>query len=165
VIYIGTFSKVLFPSLRLGYIIVPTDLTSAFQSVRTAMDIGPPHFFQSVLADFIAEGHFSRHVRRMRVVYSERCQSMIDSIRNAFGFGADITGGHAGMHLAVTLKGVRDREIALRAADENLWLLPLSASYLERPLRHGFILGFGSTSTAEIPAAVRRLRSLISGSR
>jgi GntR family transcriptional regulator / MocR family aminotransferase len=165
VIYIGTFSKVLFPSLRLGYIIVPPDLMQAFQSVRTAMDIGPPHFFQSVLADFIAEGHFSRHVRRMRVVYSERCQSMIDGIRNAFGFGADITGGHAGMHLAVTLKGVRDREIALRAADENLWLLPLSASYLERPLRHGFILGFGSTSTAEMPAAVGRLRALMSSSR
>jgi len=129
------------------------------------MDIGPPHFFQSVLADFIAEGHFSRHVRRMRVVYSERCQSLIDRIRNAFGFGVDITGGHAGMHLAITLKGVRDREIALRAADENLWLLPLSASYLETPLRHGFILGFGSTSPAEMSAAVGRMRALVGGSR
>ena len=68
VIYIGTFSKVMFPSLRLGYIIVPPDLIPAFLSVRLAMDIAPSYFFQAVMADFIEESHFSRHIRRMRVV-------------------------------------------------------------------------------------------------
>ncbi len=69
VIYIGTFSKVLFPSLRLGYVVIPLDLVEQFRAVRRVMDLGPPTFFQEVLADFIAEGHFARHIRRMRVLY------------------------------------------------------------------------------------------------
>jgi len=158
VIYIGTFSKVMFPSLRLGYIIVPTDLIQAFLSMRLAMDIAPSYFFQAVMADFIEQSHFSRHIRRMRVVYGERREALTASLRNAFGFRAEIAGGQAGMHLSVTLKGVRDQEIALRAANQNLWLLPLSSSYLQKPLRQGFILGFGSTSTGEMPAAVQKLK-------
>ena len=161
VIYVGTFSKVLFPSLRLGYLVIPSDLVEAFRWVRTAMDIGPPHFFQAVLADFIREGHFSRHIRRMRLLYGERRSALMESIREEFGKAADITGGHAGMHLAVTLKGVGDIDIAARAAKDNLWLLPLSSSYLGKPLRHGFILGFGSTRTEEMRHAVRKLRKLM----
>ncbi len=127
VIYIGTFSKVMFPSLRLGYIIVPTDLIQAFLSVRIAMDIGPSYFFQAVMADFIEESHFPRHIRRMRVVYGERREALIASLRNAFGFRVDIVGGQAGMHLSVTLKGVRDQEVALQAATQNLWLVQLKS--------------------------------------
>ena len=72
VIYIGTFSKVLFPSLRVGYLVIPGDLVDHFLGMRHAMDVSPPHLFQAVLADFIAEGHFSRHVRRMRALYGEQ---------------------------------------------------------------------------------------------
>ena len=161
VIYIGTFSKVMFPSLRLGYIVIPTDLIQAFLSVRLSMDIGPPHFSQAVMADFIAEGHFSRHIRRMRVIYGDRREALIQSLRKDFGFGIDIVGGQAGMHLSITLKHVCDREIAMKAAKEKLWLVPLSGSYLQRPLRQGFILGFGSTSTGEMQPAVKKLKSLL----
>src|SRR5580658_5768477 len=161
VIYIGTFSKVLFPSLRLGYIVIPPDLIERFLAVRLAMDIGPPHFFQAVLADFIREGHFSRHIRRMRLLYSERRKILIDCIREELGFGADVTGGEAGMHLSVTLKGIRDAEVAERASRQNLWLVPLSSSYIGKPSRHGFILGFGSTEADDIPNAVRKLRTLL----
>jgi GntR family transcriptional regulator/MocR family aminotransferase len=161
VIYIGTFSKVLFPALRLGYLVVPPDLIERFLAVRLAMDIGPPTFFQSVLADFISEGHFSRHIRRMRLLYKERRSVLIDCIRKEFGFAADVTGGEAGMHLSITLKGIRDSEIAERASRQNLWLVPLSTSYLGEPSRHGFILGFGSTAVEEIPNAVRKLRTLL----
>jgi GntR family transcriptional regulator/MocR family aminotransferase len=160
VVYIGTFSKVLFPSLRLGYIVVPSDLIEAFLAVRLAMDIGPSHFFQAVLADFIGEGHFSRHIRRMRLVYGDRRIALIENIRKEFGASVEISGGEAGMHLSLALKGIRDREIAARAASENLWLIPLSSSYLAKPLQHGFILGFGSTSVRQMPAAVRKLRTL-----
>jgi len=165
VIYVGTFSKVVFPSLRLGYIIVPRDLIRAFLSVRLAMDIAPSYFFQAVMADFIEQNHFSRHIRRMRIVYGERREALTASLRNAFGFRAEIEGGQAGMHLSVTLKGIRDQEIALRAATQNLWLLPLSTSYLQKPLRHGFILGFGSTSAGQMPAAVQKLKALTIRSR
>jgi GntR family transcriptional regulator/MocR family aminotransferase len=165
VIYIGTFSKVLFPSLRLGYIVIPADLVDAFLSVRLTMDIGPAYFFQAVLADFISEGHFSRHIRRMRVEYGERRAALLENIQRKFGDEAEITGGHAGMHVSVILKGIRDREIAAQAAAQNLWLISLSSSYFAKPLRHGFILGFGSTDVAQMPAAVQKLRSLIDGYR
>ncbi|MFZ0276753.1 MAG: PLP-dependent aminotransferase family protein [Candidatus Sulfotelmatobacter sp.] len=162
VIYIGTFSKVLFPSLRLGYLVVPPDLTERFLAVRLAMDIGPPSFYQAVLADFISTGHFSRHIRRMRLLYSERRRVLIDSIRKDLGFAADVTGGEAGMHLSVTLKGINDCEVAERASSRNLWLVPLSTSYLGKASRQGFILGFGSTEVADIPNAVRKLRTVLS---
>ena len=162
VIYIGTFSKVLFPSLRLGYLVVPPDLTERFLAVRLAMDIGPPSFYQAVLADFISTGHFSRHIRRMRLLYSERRRVLIDSIRKELGFAADVTGGEAGMHLSVTLKGIDDCEVAERASRQNLWLVPLSTSYLGKASRQGFILGFGSTEVADIPNAVRKLRTVLS---
>jgi GntR family transcriptional regulator/MocR family aminotransferase len=161
VVYIGTFSKVLFPALRLGYIVIPWDLVERSRSVRFAMDISPPTFFQAVLADFIREGHFARHIRRMRLVYAERRRVLIDNIREQLGFSADITGGQAGMHLTVTLKGIRDNEIAQQALRENLWLAPLSAFYTAKPVRQGFVLGYGSTVPEKIPAAVKKLRNLL----
>ncbi len=161
VIYIGTLSKVLFPSLRLGYVVVPADLVEHFLSVRLAMDLGPATFYQGVLADFIGEGHFSRHLRRMRLLYGERRSALMDSIRKEFGFAVDVTGGQAGMHLSVTFKGIRDQEIARRASSQNLWLVPLSTSYFNQASRQGFILGFGSTSAEAMPSAVRKLRAVI----
>jgi GntR family transcriptional regulator/MocR family aminotransferase len=141
--------------------VIPADLVDSFHAVRLSMDIGPSHFFQAVLADFIGEGHFSRHIRRMRVVYGERRSALIESIRKEFGSEAEVTGGQAGMHLSMALSGIRDREIAARAAEENLWLVPLSSSYLTKPQRPGFILGFGSTSAEQMPAAVRKMSALI----
>jgi GntR family transcriptional regulator / MocR family aminotransferase len=161
VIYIGTFSKVLFPALRLGYLVIPPDLVDHFASVRRAMDLGSPNFYQEVIADFISEGHFARHIRRMRILYGERRSALVRSIRRELGSTAQVLGDEAGMHLTVTLpKGSRDLEIAERAARENLWLWPLSPSYVGEP-RPGLILGFGSTAVPEIPRAVRKLRNLL----
>jgi GntR family transcriptional regulator/MocR family aminotransferase len=115
-----------------------------------------------VLADFIAEGHFARHIRRMRVLYAERAAVLVESLNKELGSVVEIVGGGAGMHLAVTLPGgYRDLEIAERAAQQNLWTWPLSPSYLDEGARPGFILGFGSTSVQEIPGAVRKLRNLL----
>ena len=126
VIYVGTFSKVLFPSLRLGYLVIPPDLIDAFLTVRWAMDLGPPSFYQAVLADFIGEGHFARHIRRMRILYRERRSALVDSIRDELGTMVEVLGGEAGMHLTGPCQRERDLEIAERAARENLWLWPLS---------------------------------------
>jgi GntR family transcriptional regulator/MocR family aminotransferase len=162
VIYVGTFSKVLFPSLRLGYVVIPSDLVDRFLAIRRAMDLGPPTFFQEVLADFIGEGHFARHIRRMRVLYRERRRVLVENIRKEFGSMVEVLGNEAGMHLTVTLPhGSRDVEIAERAARQDLWIWPLSPSYVGKAPRPGFILGFGSTPVAEIPRAVRKLRSLL----
>jgi GntR family transcriptional regulator/MocR family aminotransferase len=162
VIYIGTFSKVLFPSLRLGYIVIPPDLVDRFLAIRRAMDLGPPGLHQEVLADFINEGHFARHIRRMRVLYRDRRRALVDSIREELGPMVEMLGDEAGMHLAVTLRqGSRDVEIAERAARQKLWIWPLSPSYIGKAPRQGFILGFGSATTTEIPNAVRKLRNLL----
>ncbi len=162
VIYIGTFSKVLFPSLRVGYIVIPSDLVDHFVAVRHAMDVSPPHLYQAVLADFINEGHFSRHIRRMRLTYKERRDVLIDCIRKALDSVLQAQGAEAGLHLTVTLsRGYSDRVVCERAARQNLWLWPLSPSYLGTTSRQGLILGFGGTTVAEISRAVRQLRAVI----
>jgi GntR family transcriptional regulator/MocR family aminotransferase len=164
VIYIGTFSKVLFPSLRLGYMVIPPDLIDRFIAVRYTMDIFPPYVHQEVLADFILEGHFTRHIRKMRQVYKEKRTILIDCLAREFPpeRGFEVHGVEAGMHLAITLPpGLIDIEIAAHAVHSRLWLYPLSPTYLGKPPRHGFILGFGSTLPAQIPRAVRLMRSLV----
>jgi len=161
VIYIGTFSKVLFASLRIGYIVIPPDLVDRFVAVRFAMDIFPPYLYQEVLTDFIRMGHFGRHIRRMRQLYSERRTQLVKSLREEFGSLVEVHGADAGMHLAITFpRGINDREIVARAALERLWLLPLSPSYVGEDARQGFVLGFGSTPAEQIPRAVTRLKAL-----
>jgi len=164
VIYIGTFSKILFPSLRIGYIVIPRDLVDHFLSVRFAMDIFPPYLYQEVLADFMALGHFGRHIRKMRQVYNARRSTLIDCLQNEFGDKLRVHGAPAGMHVTVTLPdGFDDRALGARAAGERLWLLPLSPTYAGKKPGNGFVLGFGSTSNEQIPAAVKRMRSIIFG--
>jgi len=164
VIYIGTFSKVLFPSLRLGYIVIPEDLIEHFVAIRSAMDIFPAYLYQEALSDFMREGHFARHIRKMRLLYSQRRTALVHSIREQFGPELEIHGTQAGMHLAVTLpSGYSDREIAVRAAGKGLWLWPLSPSYLSKPAREGFILGFGNTPVEDMPRTVAQLRTHMLG--
>jgi len=162
VIYIGTFSKTLFPSLRIGFLAIPADLVDRFVAVRHAMDVYPAHLHQAVLTDFINQGHFSRHIRRTRQIYSERRNVLVEAIANEFGSGFQVLGADAGMHLVTVLPGrLQDREISERAAQDNLWLWPLSPCYLTKNPRQGLILGFGSTAAHEIPNRVRQMRKVL----
>lgn len=161
VIYIGTFSKTLFPSLRLGYIVIPRDLVDSFLAVRHVMDVCPQHHYHVVLNDFISEGHFARHIRRMRMIYSERRDVLVKALKSEFGSKVEIQGSEAGMQLVVTLpKGLRDGPLAERAAAQGLWLWPLSGCYMEKA-RQGLVLGFGSTTPKEMPRAVGQLRAIM----
>jgi GntR family transcriptional regulator/MocR family aminotransferase len=162
VIYIGTFSKTLFPALRLGYIVIPPDLVERFSAVRRVMDIFPPHLYQAALTDFINEGHFSRHIRRTRLLYSERRSALVEAIERELGTISEVVGAEAGMHLVLKLpQRLRDVEISRSAADRQLWLWPLSPCYMRKDSQQGFILGFASTPAAEMPRAVARLRSVL----
>src|SRR5262249_56844074 len=96
VIYIGTFSKTLFPSLRLGYLVVPKDLVERFVAVRHALDLTPPYLQQAVLNDFMREGHFARHIRKMRALYHERRTALVESLEKEFDGGMEIWGAQAG---------------------------------------------------------------------
>jgi len=162
VVYIGTFSKVLFPTLRIGYVVIPPDLVERFIAVRLTMDISPPNFFQLVLADFIQEGHFSRHIRRMRLLYRERRSALLESIRNELDLAVTVLGEQAGLHVSVTLPhGFDDHELSERAARDGLWLVPLSSSYIERPSPQGFILGFSNIPAGEIPRSMKKLKNIL----
>jgi len=162
VIYMGTFSKVLFPSLRAGYIVPPPDLVDRFLAMRHAMDVSPGYFYQAVLAEFIAEGHFSRHIRRMRTLYAERRAKLVECLGREFGSSMQLMGTQAGMHLCMKLpKGFIDYKISAEAARQNLWLWPLSPTYMGKSPQHGFILGFGNTTTAEMPTVVGHLAALL----
>ncbi len=164
VVYIGTFSKVLFPALRVGYLVIPPDLVDRFSAVREAMDICPPALNPAVLADFIGEGHFARHLRRTSLLYRERRSALVENLRRTLGPRLQVVGAEAGIHLVALSDRPGDRSISQRAAREGLWVMPLSACYLSKPLHHGLVLGYGGTSVAEIPKAVQRLRRVISTS-
>src|SRR5260370_6754705 len=137
VIYIGTFSKVLFPSMTTSYMVIPPDLVDRFVAVRQALDLTHPHLYHAVLADFLREGHFARHLRRLRLVYSERRTALVDSLHQQCGSRLQVHGAQAGMHLVVSLpRGFHDQEIAERAALKKLWLWPLPPAYFAMPLSH-----------------------------
>jgi GntR family transcriptional regulator / MocR family aminotransferase len=162
VIYIGTFSKVLLPSIRVGYMVVPEDMVDRFVTVRQTMDICPADLQQAVLAEFIDEGHFARHIRQMRLIYGERRAALAESLETLLSDELELHGDEAGMHLTVTLKKPgNDREIALRAAKQDLWLWPLSPAYQHLKPRHGFILGFGGVPASQMPRAARLLREVL----
>jgi GntR family transcriptional regulator/MocR family aminotransferase len=163
VIYIGTFSKVMFPSLRLGYMVVPRDLVSAFVAVRDATDIFSSVLYQVVMTDFIREGHFARHLRRMRMLYMERRAALVQAIRAEMGDRLEVVGTAAGMHLVALLPPKTDDiAIAMEAARRGVSVIPLSSCYIKVPSRSGLILGFGGASGDQFGGAMRTLRGCVS---
>ena len=162
VIYIGTFSKVLFPSLRLGYMVIPKDLLAPFRAARDAADIFSSTFYQVVLTDFIGEGHFARHIRRMRMLYMERRQALVNAIRSQMGDSLEVVGAEAGMHLVALLPpGVSDLSVSKEAAKIGISAMPLSSCYLKAPKRGGLILGYGGVSPSQIHDGIRKLRTCV----
>ena len=162
VIYIGTFSKVLFPALRLGYVVVPKDLVPAFSAYREAADIFSSTLYQAVLTDFIQEGHFARHLRRMRMLYMERRGILVKAINARMGKRLEVIGSEAGMHLVALLpRGTDDSTIARKAAKRGISAMPLSSCYLRRPARNGLILGYGGTNAQQIDEAMDELARIV----
>jgi GntR family transcriptional regulator/MocR family aminotransferase len=162
VVYVGTFNNVLFPSLRIGYLVIPSDLTSAFCRIRQATDISHSTLEQAVLADFIREGHLARHIRRMRVLYMERNELLVAEIEKQLGATVEIVSVPAGMHLVVLLPdGVEDIILWQRAAEAGIASWPLSICYQRRPERQGLILGYGGVDRKGIQDGVRRLAAII----
>jgi len=159
VIYMGTFSKVLFPALRIGYLILPPLLVEAFLTVRRLMDIHNPIFEQTVLTDFIAEGHFDRHLRRMRKTYAERRLAFLNAAQE---LPLEIQSPPAGIHCIGWLPdGMDDLSLVRDASRHDLELTPVSDFCIEPLDRKGLLLGYGGYSVKEIQNGVRRLAALI----
>jgi len=162
VIYVGTFSKVMFPALRVGYLVVPKDLVSAFSAARDAADVFSATLYQAVLTDFIREGHFARHIRRMRMLYMERRRMLTEEIRSQMAGRLEVIGAEAGMHLAaLLLRGSDDVAISKRAAASGVSATPLSTCYMKPPARGGLILGYGGANAQQIRAGIRKLRDCL----
>ena len=159
VIYIGTFSKVLFPSMRIGYMILPPPLVDPFLKVRRLIDIHTTMLEQAVLADFIMEGHFTRHLRRMRTLYAERRNALLEAAKD---LPLEIHSPEAGIHCVGWLPdGMDDLLLAARAADYDLDLTPVSSFSMEPLARKGLLLGYGAYSVKEIKSGIRRLKELL----
>lgn len=155
VLYIGTFSKVLFPALRLGYIIVPPSLVEAFWAMRAFIDIHPPILEQMALADFIAEGHFVRHLRRMRTLYAERRALLLDALKN---LPLEVSGAAAGMHFVGWLPdGLEDLAVSEKAAAHQVHAMPVSYFRIKPGGRQGLIFGYASVDEREIQRGAPRL--------
>jgi GntR family transcriptional regulator/MocR family aminotransferase len=161
VIYIGTFSKVLFPSLRLGYVVVPHSLVDDFTRHRESIDLFSPVLEQAVLAEFLRDGHFGRHLRRMRALYEKRRDALVRGLRE---HAATLVphNSDAGLHVSAFLPdGIDDRIIVREAALRGVEATALSTCYVGEQPRSGLVLGFGGASERRIIAACKTLGDVL----
>ncbi|WP_206951601.1 MocR-like pyridoxine biosynthesis transcription factor PdxR [Trinickia acidisoli] len=163
VVYLGTFSKILFPSLRLGYVVVPDDLVDAFCGARVLMDRHPPNADQHVLAAFMADGHLERHVRKVRNVYADYRARLIETLGELLADDvAWVEPGDQGMHLVLWLaRGLDDRMVAEKAAAAGVAVRAVSPMFAPGTARPGLVLGFGGFSHAQMKEAAQRLAAVI----
>lgn len=154
VLYTGTFSKVLFPGLRLAYLVVPQAQSDAFARQADRLHNHCPLLLQATVSAFLYEGHFARHLKKMRTLYARRRQWLVDALQQQFGERLSINLQAGGMHLIAGLSEGDDVELAQRARAIGLAVEPLSQWYLEARSRHGLVLGFTNIASAEQAAAV-----------
>jgi GntR family transcriptional regulator/MocR family aminotransferase len=158
VLFAGSFSKVLFPSLRLGYLVIPPDLVDYFAAAKSIATRHAQLLDQAVLCDFIVEGHFGRHLRRMRGVYAERLSVLLQSARERLEGLLDISDVEAGLQTVGWLRGGIPGESAARAAAaRNVEVIPLSRYTRGHAKREGLQLGFAAVDTREIKRGVEQL--------
>jgi GntR family transcriptional regulator/MocR family aminotransferase len=162
VIYVGTFSKVLFPSLRIGYLVVPHTLVDVFEKAKWLMDRHSPTLEQRVLTDFINEGHLDRHLRRMRKLYDGRRQKLVASLQTHFGDRVTILGEDSGMHLMIRLRSPwNSQEVVKRAAAAGVGLISARIYYLRKAPADEFVLGYTTLSERKIQEGVRRMARVL----
>lgn len=158
VIFAGSFSLVMFPSLRLGYVVVPPDMVDIFAAAASVSTHHPPLLDQAILCDFIAEGHFARHVRRMRQLYAERRSVLIEEAREKLGDAIKIGEVEAGLRTVGWLKrGISAERVAREAAKHDVEVVPLSRYAYGRSPRNGLVLGFAAVDARELRRGVEGL--------
>jgi len=162
VIYVGSFSKLMFPSLRLGYLVLPRNMVPAFWTAKTITALSTSLLQQATLAEFIEQGHFGRHIRRMRILYKERLRVITEALRREVGDELVWKTPEAGMHICVKFLCKADDVVvssALQAA--GIGAMPLSAFYIRRAKAQGLVLGFAGYTPRAIQAGVRNLAQVV----
>lgn len=164
VVYCGTFSKVLSPSLRLAYLVVPPGLADAFIAAKAFADVQCPPLEQAVLADFVAAGHFARHVRKTRVLYARRQALLVEHARRELVGMLDVRPMSAGMHLVGFLPpGTDDRAASRRAWAAGVDAVPLSVVATAAAVPPALLLGYAGVPDDQIAEGVRRLAVALRG--
>jgi GntR family transcriptional regulator/MocR family aminotransferase len=158
VIYMGTFSKVMLPSLRLGYLVLPPDLVDVFTRARAVADRHSPSVEQAALSDFILDGELDRHIRRMRMLYASRQHALVDAAAAELGGLLDVKPSPTGMHLVGTLaSGTDDVALSQRASALRVEAPALSLYYARPTSATGLVLGYAAVPEDEMRPAARRL--------
>ena len=157
VIYVGTFSNVMFPGLRIGYLVVPPSLVAAFASAKWHADRRTAILEQAALADFLREGHFERHVRRMRRLYGRRCQALTTALARHLGDEVTVLSDAAGMFLMVRFASGRAAEQARR---KGVHLTSTERYYLGPAPPHEYVLRFSGVGERTLREGIRRLAIL-----
>ena len=162
VICVGTFSKSLFPSLRLGYLLAPPALVDTLRSIMSKLLHGVPSFAQSVVAEFIDEGHFASHLRRMRRIYAERHEALCVAARRELGGLLDVVPSQSGLHTIGHLgAGLAEVAVADAARARDITVSPIGRYALARTPARGLVLGFGGIRPPEIESGVAVLRDVL----
>lgn len=165
VIYVGTFAKSIFPAMRLGFVIVPIDLAEHLRAVRRAADLHPPLLEQLALADFIGDGHYATHLRRMRSVYRERLEALEAAAKEFCDGVLRLRAIHTGLHAVADLDGVDEERVYAEARERGIEVAPLRTYYLGRSTANGLLLGFASTPPDTLRRGMERLAIAIDAAR
>jgi GntR family transcriptional regulator / MocR family aminotransferase len=160
VIYVGTFSKALYPSLRVGYIVAPVALTQAILREKETADIHCPSIDQAVLAEFMRQGHFVRHLRKMRLIYAERAEFFTEATQNLWGRYMSFRKADAGLNTVGWLKAEKERHFSERAAAAGYQVLPLSRYAMKARLPAGLFFGFGAYPKGQSLRAIQELAEI-----
>ncbi len=164
VLYAGSFSKVMFPGLRLGYLVAPPALVPALRMVKALADAGCAPLPQLALADFIRDGHFERHLRRTRTRNAVRRAALVEALDRGLGAGVSIAGAAAGLHVLAWLRDVpfgRSGSLCRAAAAAGARVSSVGPFYATPPRRAGLLLGYAALAEREIRDGIRRLTPVV----
>jgi len=164
VLHLGTFSKVMFPALRLGYLVVPAALARAVRRAKSLMDGGNAALEQEALAEFIDSGGFERHLRRARAAAAERRRTLLEAIERHLGERVEVVGTDAGLHVLLRLRGwstAQGHALARRAFAQGVGLYPATPYYARPPREAEFVLGYAALNRPQIRFGIQRLAALV----